>query len=168
VAHQVFVGVAKDVVALGAVLGEIQRLVLEDADQVGELVDHLLAAAQLAGIVEVRHVGQPVGFLQRRDDLLVDLVADVTLALQRHHVVEAGTFRHGDRRKRHPGVLVADVLDEQQHEDVVLVLAGVHAAAQRVAAGPKGGVQLGFLDSHRNQSIRLQIKILPTSRSARL
>ena len=33
-----------------------------------------------------------------------------------------------------PGVLVADVLDEQQDQDVVLVLAGIHAAAQLVAA----------------------------------
>ena len=53
-----------------------------------------------------------------------------------------------DRRVGLAGVLVADVLDEQQDEDVVLVLAGVHAAAQLVAAGPEGGVEFGFLDGH--------------------
>ena len=47
VPHQVFVGVAEDVVALGAVLGEVERRVLEDGDQVGEPVHHLLAAAEL-------------------------------------------------------------------------------------------------------------------------
>jgi hypothetical protein len=35
------------------------------------------------------------------------------------------------------GVLVADVLDEQQDEDVVLVLAGIHAAAKLIAARPE-------------------------------
>ena len=47
VAHQVFVGIPQNVIALGAVLGEIQRLVLEDGDQVGQALHHLLAAAQL-------------------------------------------------------------------------------------------------------------------------
>ena len=53
-----------------------------------------------------------------------------------------------DRRIRHAGVFVADVLDEQQDQDVVLVLAGVHAAAQLVATGPKGAVEFGFFESH--------------------
>ena len=52
------------------------------------------------------------------------------------------------------GVLVADVLDEQQDEDVVLVLAGVHAAAQFVAARPEGGVEFGFLEGHFSPSTR--------------
>ena len=134
VPHQVFVGVAEDVVAFGAVLGEVEGRVLEDGDEVGEPVHHLLAAAELGGVVEVRHVGQLVGVGQRGDDLLVDLVADVALALERDHVLEAGARRDGDRRVGLAGVLVADVLDEQQDEDVVLVLAGVHAAAQLVAA----------------------------------
>ena len=83
-----------------------------------------------------------------RDDLLVDLVADVGLALERDHVLEAGALRDGDRGVGLAGVFVADVLDEQQDEDVVLVLAGVHAAAQFVAAGPEGGVEFGFLEGH--------------------
>ena len=149
VPHQVFVGVAEDVVALGAVLGEVERLVLKDGDQVGEPVHHLLAAAELVGVVEVRHVGQLVGVGQRRDDLLVDLVADVALALERDHVLEARAFGNGDRRERLAGVFVADVFDEQQDEDVVLVLAGIHAAAQFVAARPEGGVKFGLLQGQR-------------------
>jgi hypothetical protein len=42
-----------------------------------------------------------------------------------------------DRREGLAGVLVADVFDEQQHQHVVLVLAGIHAAAQFVAAGQR-------------------------------
>ena len=57
-------------------------------------------------------------------------------------------FGDGDGRVGHAGVFVADVLDEQQDEDVVLVLAGIHAAAQFVAAGPEGGVEFGFLEGH--------------------
>ena len=33
---------------------------------------------------------------------------------------------------------VADVFDKQQHEDLVLVLACIHAAAKFIAAGPEG------------------------------
>ena len=47
------------------------------------------------------------------------------------------------------GVLVRDVLHEQQRQDVVLVLGGVHAAAQLVAALPERAVELGFLQGHR-------------------
>jgi hypothetical protein len=35
-----------------------------------------------------------------------------------------------------------DVFDKQQHQNVVLVLAGVHAATQFVAAGPELGVEV--------------------------
>ena len=52
-----------------------------------------------------------------------------------------------------PGVLVGDVLDEEQDEDVVLVLRGVHAAAQLVAACPEGAVEFGFLDGHLSISL---------------
>ena len=148
VPHQVFVGVAEDVVALGAVLREVERRVLEDGNEVGEPVHHLLAGAELGGVVEVREVGQLVGAGQRGDDFLVDLVADVRLALERDHVLEAGAGRDRDRRVGLARVLVADVLDEEQDEDVVLVLAGVHAAAQLVAAGPERGIELGFLEGH--------------------
>ena len=55
---------------------------------------------------------------------------------------------NGDRRVGHAGVFVADVLDEQQDQDVVLVLAGIHAAAQFVAARPEGAVEFGLLDRH--------------------
>ena len=148
VPHQILVGVAEDVVAVGAVLREVKRGVLEDGDEVGEPLDHFLAAAELPGIVEVRHVGQLVGIGQRGDDLLIDLVADVALALERDHVLEVRACGDGDRRERLAGVLVADVLDEEQHKNVVLVLAGVHAAAQLVAAGPEGGVELGLFQGH--------------------
>ncbi len=127
--HQVFIGIAEDVVAIGAVLREIERRVLEDGDQFAQALDHFLAAAELAGIVEVRHVGEFVGVGQRGDDPLVDQVADLGIALERHHVGKAGTGRHLDGCKSLIGVLVADVLDEQHDQYVVLILAGVHAAA---------------------------------------
>jgi hypothetical protein len=137
VPHQVFVGVAEDVVALRAILREVERRVLEDGNEVGEPVHHLLAGAKLGGVVEVGEVGELVGAGQLGDDFLVDLIADVGLALEGDHVLEAGALRDRDRRVGLARVLVADVLDEQKDEDVVLVLTGVHAAAQFVAAGPK-------------------------------
>ena len=43
---------------------------------------------------------------------------------------------------------VRDVLHEQQHKDVILVLRGVHASAKLVTAVPQRVVQVGFLDGH--------------------
>jgi hypothetical protein len=57
VTHEVLVGIAQDVVALRAILRKIERLVLEYGDEIGEPVHLLLAAAQLVGVVEVRHLG---------------------------------------------------------------------------------------------------------------
>jgi hypothetical protein len=81
VPHQVFIGVAEDVVALGAVLGEVERRVLEDGDEIGEPVHHLLAGPELGGVVEIGKSRTAVGAGQRGDDLLVDLIADVGLPL---------------------------------------------------------------------------------------
>jgi hypothetical protein len=50
----------------------------------------------------------------------------------------------GDGGVGHAGVFVADVFNEKEDEDVVFVLAGVHAAAEFVAAGPEGAVEFGF------------------------
>ena len=38
-------------------------------------------------------------------------------------------------------------------QGVVLVLAGIHAAAQFSARGPKGGLEIGFLDGHRRVEV---------------
>ena len=90
VAHQVLVGVAEQVVALGAVAAEVQAL--EDRHQLGEPVHHLLALAELVLVVEVGDVDRAlqavVGVGQPADDL-VDAVADLLVALGRHHVGEA-------------------------------------------------------------------------------
>ena len=126
--------------------------VTTDGDEVGEAVHLVFAVAEFGGVVEVRHVGQFVGLDERGDDLLVDLVADVADAFEGDHVFEAGAFGDGDGGVVHAGVFVADVLDEEEDEDVVFVLAGVHAAAEFVAARrfscqtrPEGTVEFGFL-----------------------
>ena len=65
-------------------------------------------------------------------------------------IFEAGAL--GDDHRRGEvvavAVLVADVLDEQHEQDVVLVLAGIHAAAELLAGGPEGGIEFGFLEGH--------------------
>ena len=91
-AHQVLIGIAQDVIAIGTVLGEIQASGLEDADQVGQLLDLFLARPEQGRIIEIGLDAQAVGHFQWADDLLV--------------------------------------------------LAGVHAAAQFVARGPELGVEV--------------------------
>ncbi len=126
--HEVLIGVTQDVVAFGAIFREVERLVLKDCNEVGKSVHHFLAASELRSIVEVRHVRQLIGMGKRCNDLLVDPIADVALALEGDHVLETCAFGYDDRRVLNTSVLVADILDEQQYEDVVLVLAGIHAS----------------------------------------
>jgi hypothetical protein len=141
VPHEVLVGIAEDVIVLGAVFREIQLRLLEDADEVGEAVHHRLPLAQLVRIVEIWKVAAGetgIGVDQRMDDLGVNLVANVTLALEGDHVLEARTRRDGDGWSEviRISVFIGDVFDEQHEQDVVLVLAGIHAAAQFIAGGP--------------------------------
>ena len=148
VPHQVLVGVAQEVVALGPVGAEVEAF--EDGDQLGEPVLHLLARPELRGVVEVGLVDDPlevVGLGEIADDL-VDPVADLLVALELHHVGEAAALGHHDDRIRPAGVPVRDVLHEEQGQDVVLVLRGVHAAPKLVAALPERGVELGLLQRH--------------------
>ena len=56
VPHEVFIGIAKDVVVLGAVLREIERGVLEDGNEIAEFLDLVPTVAEFVGVVEVREV----------------------------------------------------------------------------------------------------------------
>ena len=69
-------------------------------------------------------------------------------AFEPDHVFEAGALGDGDGRVGHAGIFIADVFNEEEDEDVVLVLAGVHATAQFVAALPEGAVEFRFFEGH--------------------
>ena len=107
----------------------VQKDGLIDLEELKRVMDDktilvtIMAANNEIGVVQpVGEIGKLVGASQRGDDLLVDLIADVGLALERDHVLEAGAFRNLDRGVGHAGVAVADVFDEQENEDVILVL----------------------------------------------
>ena len=127
--HQIFVGIAEQVVALGPVGVEVETL--EYGDQLGEPVLHLLTRAEFALVVEIGLVDDALEVVRlgKFGNDLVDLVADLLVALELDHVGEAAARRHFNKRIGLAGVLVGDVLHEQQSQDVVLVLRGVHAAA---------------------------------------
>ena len=160
VTHQILVGVTQQVVALGSIAAEIQPL--EDGDQLGQPLHHRIGFAELLLVVEVGKINCPfessrgtvVGVGQLADDF-VDPVADFLAALGRNHVGKAAARRHVDQGIAITGVLVGDVLDEQQDEDVILVLAGIHAPAQLVAGLPQGGIEFGFLEGHGLVCLRL-------------
>ena len=56
VTHQVFVGIAQNVIMLCTVLGEVEFRLLKYGDQIGQAIHHRLAFTQLVGIVEIREV----------------------------------------------------------------------------------------------------------------
>ncbi len=138
---------------VGAVFGEVEGGVVEDADEVAEFLDFVGAFAEFVGVVEIGEVGAGeagVGVYEGLDDLGVDFVADVGFAGEGDHVGEGSAFGDDDGRGEvvGVGVFVGDVFDEGHEEDVVFVLTGVHAAAEFVAGGPEGPVEVGFFDGH--------------------
>ncbi|KAF5035102.1 hypothetical protein DSECCO2_589160 [anaerobic digester metagenome] len=120
--HQVLVGITEQIVALGAVCPEVQAV--EDRHQFGEAVLHLFPAPELRLIVEISLVDDPLEPVRLCEpaDNLVDLIPDLLVALQPHHIGEASSFRHLDDRVLLPRVLIGDVFYEEQREYVILVL----------------------------------------------
>lgn len=115
--------------------------------------DLLRAVAELVRVVEVGKVATGealVGIDQRLDNPGVDQVADVAVALERDHVLKAGPFGddHGRGKVVGVAVFVGNIFDEQHEQDVILVLAGIHAAAQFITGRPERGVEIGFFDGH--------------------
>ena len=115
--HQVLVGIAQNIVVIGAILGKIQLRILEDAHQVRESVHHRLTFTEFVRIVKIGEVaaGQAgIVVNQRLNDLGVDLVTDIALALKLDHVLEAGPWWYGNRWCKIIGisVFVGDVLNE--------------------------------------------------------
>ena len=151
VAHQVFVSVAQKVVALGAVAAgsrapDCRRCDtrLERRSTISLPLPSLSASLKSAtSITPLRSLASA-----RLADDLVHLVADLLVALQRHHVGKSAALGHVEQGILLAGVFVGDVFDEQENEDVILVLRGVHAPAQLVAAFPERAVKFGFLDGH--------------------
>ena len=150
--HQIFIGVSKNIIAAGFVLFEIEFIALENSDQPGEFIYHFFAAAQLGLVVKMGIVDYTAeivlpGFCQLGNDF-VHFFADVFIALQGNQIVETAAFWNSDIRIFYTFELVRDILHEQQGQDIVLILRGVHAASQFIAARPKGTIQLIFLYRH--------------------
>ncbi len=91
--------------------------------------------------------------LSELGDNLVHLLADLFIALGRHHISEAAALRHIEKSVLLLAVFVRNVFHEQQDEHVVLVLRSVHAAAQFIAARPQRRIKFRFFDSHASGSL---------------
>ena len=80
-AHQIFVGIAQEVVAFGTVGAEVEAV--EDRDQFREPILHLPARAELALVIEVGLVDDALKIvgLGEEADGLIDPVADLLVAL---------------------------------------------------------------------------------------
>lgn len=126
---------------------------MEDRNEVAEFFHLVLAIAEFARIVKIGKVTASeagVRINEWLDDLRVDFVADVVLALESDHVLEAralGDFDWGFKSIV-VAVFIGDVFDEKHEQDVILVLRSIHPAAQFIAGGPKGRVEIRFLNGH--------------------
>lgn len=113
VAHQVFVGIAEQIVIACAIFGEVEFFVFKDGDQVREAIHHLFARSEFVVVVEVGHPCKIVCFCERFDHFFVDLVADILCSLEFYHVLKRRACRDRDRSVGVVCVLVADVFDEE-------------------------------------------------------
>jgi len=112
-----------------------------------------LPFAELVWVVEVGEVAAGEASVtgdQGRDDFFIDAIADIALTLESNHVLEATPGWNDDRGGEVVGVavLVGDVFDEQHEQNIVLVLAGIHAATQFITGSPEGRVKVRFLNGH--------------------
>jgi len=73
---------------------------------------------------------------QRTDDM--QQVGVIALLVRRRTEILVAPVRIVKRVDAGAPAFVADVFDKQQHEDIVLVLADIHAAAKLIATGPEG------------------------------
>ena len=87
-AHEVLIGIAQNVVPIGAVAGKIQ--VLKNADKLVQTMHHLRTAAELGGIVEIGEFRQAVFGSDGFKNFLVELIPKVRTAFKGHHVGKAG------------------------------------------------------------------------------
>ncbi len=139
VTHEIFISVTQDIIAFRTVLAKVEGWIGKNSDEIGEAILHLLTLAKLIGIVEVRHINHALEIvsLGKLRNNLVDLVADLFIALERNHVVKATTLRYHDQRTRLTRIFIRDILDEEQDQHIILVLRSVHTATQLVATFPK-------------------------------
>ena len=150
IAHQVFVGIAEDVVAAGPVVAEVEFWAFKDGDESGQGVHHVLAVAELRVVKKfcvVDDACQVVIFGEFRDDL-VHPFADVFVVLESDEVIKTTTFGNIDVGVLLTFKLVGHVLYKKERQDVVLVLARIHAAAQLVTRFPERRIEFVFLDGH--------------------
>jgi len=155
VPHEVFVGVAEQIIALGTVTAKVEGRVVENGDEVRQSIHHVFTLAQFVRVVEVRNVDHALEIIrlgQLRDDLVHPL-ANFLIPLERNHVGETATLGHVEQVILLAGGFIRDVFHEQQDEDIILVLRGVHAAAQFIATGPEGAIKFGFFNSHNATSL---------------
>jgi len=150
VTHQVFVGIAQNVVAARLVVAKVEFRAFKDRHEAGQGIDHVLAVTEL-GIIEelcvVDDACQVVRFGEFRDGL-VHLFANVLVVLERDEVIKTTACQDVDIGVFLPLELVGHVLHKKERQNVVLVLASVHAAAQFVTRFPERRVEFVLLDSH--------------------
>ena len=127
------------------VVREVEVFVLEHADESAHGIDEILSLAKLRLVREVGVVDHAFEIVRLGDasEYDVHLLADVLAALEKNEVVEAASLRQFNQKRLVARfLLVAQVLDEQNHQHIVLVLARVHSAAQLVACFPELGIKL--------------------------
>lgn len=139
VLHQVFVGIAQNIVSIDTVGREIQLRTAENGKQPGKFFLLFPGIAQFVAVIEIRHINVADSRIGRRDflDHLVHLVAQIVLVADGVHVIEACAPGNHDQGSTSGLVQITDVFDEEQSQNIILVLGSVHAAAQFVAGRPE-------------------------------
>ena len=149
--HEVFINIPKYVVAGSLVLPEVKLGAAEDVDELRELLDHLLALADLGIVVEMdvlEHTAQLRVRSGKRGKGDVDLLADVLFVAKILEVVEAAPLWQYDGGVLASLELVRDVLHEHERKNIILVLAWVHAASKLIAELVQRRIHVVLLDGH--------------------
>ena len=149
--HQVFVSVSKYIIPFSSVATEIQCRIVEYGNKIRETVYHLLPLTQLVRIVKVSNIYYALEVILccKLADDLVDLIANLLVAFECNHICKATTLWYIEQVSRLACGLIGNVFHEQENENVILVLRGIHPPTKFIAACPERAIEFRFLYCHR-------------------
>jgi hypothetical protein len=101
-----------------AIAAEVERRHVEDGDEIGKPIDHLLTLSQFLGIVKVGLIDNPsqaIRFGEFRDDF-VHLLADLLVSYESDHVGKTTALGHVEEVSFLARSFVGNIFHEQQDQ----------------------------------------------------
>lgn len=135
--HQILVSIADKVVIGCTILTEVEILVLEYCNKIAECIDLVFTLAEFCIIFKVcnENTFEAIGF-GKCLYLFVYLLANVRITFEGDKVLKITIFWNVNIKALIATTLITDILNEENYQYIIFVLACIHAATKFIAAFP--------------------------------